>query len=79
MAVSNIVRNEVEDRVYGEVFKRLPRQIGAAVNPAQAYNRARAFDGDRSNDQAMNPLNDLVQRLVNGVSERLGLEPPRKC
>ena len=99
LAVSNIARNEVEDKAYGFVYKNLPKNVGnapfaggQAATKAQREKRDKFFDdlegatpqeiaaaGQAPGVVPVNPLNDVVQGLVDGVSDALGLVPERKC
>lgn len=43
-AIENVAKNELEDRVYGGIYKRLPVNVGQAVDPAmQALSKALGY------------------------------------
>lgn len=79
VGLANIVRNEIEDQLYGKMYQNLPRNIGSAANPVDAYNRANQRDGNFDNDQRIDPVSDLISETVDQISKTLGLPEPIKC
>lgn len=70
LAASNIIRNEIQDRAFGEVYKRLPGGLGAVADlPGKAVGK----------ENKPPSLNDLIDPIVQISSASLGLVPERKC
>lgn len=89
LALSNIFRNEIEDRLYGTAAKHAGKGgLKATQFGTQFYNEARkrqenksaAADGRRPADiENLTPFNDVVSYVLDVATETFGLVPERKC
>lgn len=85
LAVANIIRNEIQDQIYGKLnSNKLASQAMAAMDKLKQNEASAEFEKavEEKRDAKRNgpgPLNDLVNSMVNVASDRLGLVPPQEC
>lgn len=77
LAVANVIRNELQDRAYGAVYKGLsgPSRDGGYGALRRSIGRKGIPTGNKQDTS----FNDLVDKFVDTVSDTYHLPPPRQC